>query len=492
MSQFIFLRVGGQVIILKNKIKWFYSLRFKLILSYMLISFIPLVIFSFFITNSIKNYFKNDRSKYLLTDANIIARNISKGDYFFGKNINLFDEELEKKSLDGAYRILVLNKFYYVINDSNNTATGKVYIIPEVIDAIKKKDQSILRADSKQIYTCVPILNKNSEPIGTVLIISSAKEIFLIINQIQQKLFFLMGIIFAIIFISALFISHLIINPLKKILDVINKISLGHLNERIKIDNKDEFAKLAFSFNKMTDKLNQTEIAREEFVSNVSHELKTPLSAIKVLTESMLNETELPVNIYREFLGDINSEIDRMTNIVNDLLTLVKLDKNRSPLNISSVNFNNMLENIIKRLLPLAAKKNILLELTHETNNIFLQADEVKLSLAISNLIDNGIKYTPPNGKVKININADENFCYLAVQDNGIGINEAEQNKIFDRFYRIDKTRDRETGGTGLGLAITRSTILMHKGEISLTSQEGLGTTFFIKLPLRFKFTKRS
>ena len=115
MSRFIFLRVGGQVIILKNKIKWFYSLRFKLILSYMLISFIPLVIFSFFITNSIKNYFKNDRIKYLLTDANIIARNISKGDYFFGKNINLFDEELEKKSLDGAYRILVLNKFYYVI-----------------------------------------------------------------------------------------------------------------------------------------------------------------------------------------------------------------------------------------------------------------------------------------------------------------------------------------------------------------------------------------
>ena len=301
-----------------------------------------------------------------------------------------------------------------------------------------------------------------------------------------------MGIIFAIIFISALFISHLIISPLKKILDVINKISLGHLNERIKIDNKDEFAKLAFSFNKMTDKLNQTEIAREEFVSNVSHELKTPLSAIKVLTESMLNENELPVNIYREFLGDINSEIDRMTNIVNDLLTLVKLDKNRSPLNISSVNFNNMLENIIKRLLPLAAKKNILLELTHETNNIFLQADEVKLSLAISNLIDNGIKYTPQNGKVKINIKADENFCYLSVQDNGIGINEAEQNKIFDRFYRIDKTRDRETGGTGLGLAITRSTILMHKGEISLTSQEGLGTTFSIKLPLRFKFTKRN
>lgn len=492
MIRFIFLHVGGQVIILKNKIKWFHSLRFKLILSYVSISFIPLIIFAFFITDSIKNYFKNDRSKYLLTDANIIADNISKGDYFFGKNRNLLDAELEKKSLDSAYRILVLNKNYLVINDSNKTATGKTYIIPEVIDTNKNKDRSVLKTKTKKIYTCAPILDKKANQIGTVLIVSSAKEIFSIVSQVRQKLFLLIAFIFAIISLLALSFSYLIINPLKNILDVINKFSLGHLDERINIKSQDEFSKLAFSFNAMAEKLNQTENAREEFVSNVSHELKTPLSAIKVLTESMLNEKELPTNIYQEFLGDINSEIDRMTNIVNDLLTLVKLDKNRSPLNISSINFNIMLENIIKRLLPLASKKNIELEFINQKHNIFIQADEVKLSLAISNLIDNGIKYTQNDGKVKININADENFCYLSVQDNGIGINESEQHKVFDRFYRTDKTRDRETGGTGLGLAITKSTILMHNGEIKLESEEGFGSTFSIKLPLRFKFTKRN
>ena len=114
-----------------------------------------------------------------------------------------------------------------------------------------------------------------------------------------------------------------------------------------------------------------------------------------------------------------------------------------------------------------------------------LQADEMKLSLAISNLIDNGIKYTPSGGKVKINIDSDENFAYITVQDNGIGINESEQEKIFERFYRIDKTRDRETGGTGLGLSITNSTIIMHNGNIKLTSDEGLGTTFVITIPLK-------
>ena len=233
----------------------------------------------------------------------------------------------------------------------------------------------------------------------------------------------------------------------------------------------------------MTDRLEQIENAREEFVSNVSHELKTPLSSIKVLSESILNEKDTPLEVCREFLGDINSEIDRMTHIVNDLLTLVKLDKKRFPLNMSKINLRQTLENITKRLLPLAHKKNITLELKCD-KNIFLTGDEVKLSLAISNLIDNGIKYTQSGGKVKINAYSDKNFVYINIQDNGIGINIDEQDKVFERFYRVDKTRDRETGGTGLGLSITHSTINMHNGEIKLESAEGIGTTFYITLPI--------
>ena len=427
-----------------------------------------------------ENYFRKDRSKILLTDANIIATNIA--NYMDDKN--KFDYEIEKKSEEGGYRIIVFDTMGTVINDSNKSDIGKIYIIPEVIDTLKKKDHTVLRKKERRFYSCASILNQKSEKIGAVLIVSSAEEIFSVLDEIRKKLFLITIFTCAIIFVLAFFIANLIMEPLKKILAVLEKISAGQLDQRIEIKNKNEFAQLASSFNKMTNKLAQIENTREEFVSNVSHELKTPLSEIKVLTESMLNEKDIPLDIYQEFLSDINSEIDRMTNIVNDLLTLVKLDKKRFPLNISDTNLNNMLENIIKRLTPLADKKNIELEFTCN-KNIMLQADEMKLSLAISNLIDNGIKYTPSGGKVKINIDSDENFAYITVQDNGIGINESEQEKIFERFYRIDKTRDRETGGTGLGLSITNSTIIMHNGNIKLTSDEGLGTTFVITIPLK-------
>jgi signal transduction histidine kinase len=218
----------------------------------------------------------------------------------------------------------------------------------------------------------------------------------------------------------------------------------------------------------------------------VSHELKTPLSSIKVLTESILLQENVPSEVYREFLEDINSEIDRMTAIVNDLLSLVKLDYNGAKLNIAETDMNRLLRDIIKRLKPLADNKNI--DLSFEAaKEVNVDADEVKLSLAISNLVENGIKYTPMDGKVKVSVDADHQNCYITVQDTGIGISEQEQSKIFDRFYRVDKTRDRETGGTGLGLAITHSTVMLHNGTVQIISGEGEGATFIVSLPLKYQ-----
>jgi len=308
------------------------------------------------------------------------------------------------------------------------------------------------------------------------------QEIFAHMNLIKQKLFLFAFVSCIIVFIIIFFLCDIFIRPLKKILFVINKIASGELEARINLNKHDEFSQLANSFDNITSKLEHIEAIREEFVSNVSHELKTPLSTIKVLCESLLNEKNLSQEIHKEFLSDINSEIDRMTNIINDLLTLVKFNRKRFPLNLSEINLNNTLENIIKRLTPLACKKNIEIEFTHN-KNIILQADEMKFSLAISNLIDNGIKYTQSGGKIKINTDIDEKFIYITIQDNGIGISEQEHEKIFHRFYRVDKTRDRETGGTGLGLSISQSAIIMHHGNITLTSEEGLGTTFTVTMP---------
>ncbi|MDE6182374.1 MAG: HAMP domain-containing histidine kinase, partial [Eubacteriales bacterium] len=163
---------------------------------------------------------------------------------------------------------------------------------------------------------------------------------------------------------------------------------------------------------------------------------------------------------------------------------LVKLDYKEAGLVIEETNLNYMLEDIIKMVGPLAEQKNI--EITTEfLKNVVVDADEMKLSLAISNLVENAIKYTCPEGSVKVILDSDHQNAFITVQDTGIGISEEEQGKIFNRFYRVDKTRDRETGGTGLGLSITHSAVLLHKGSIKVSSKEGKGSTFVVRIPIK-------
>ena len=231
--------------------------------------------------------------------------------------------------------------------------------------------------------------------------------------------------------------------------------------------------------------MQKIENTRQEFVSNVSHELKTPITSIKVLADSLLVQEDAPVELHREFLVDISEEIERENKIINDLLSLVKLDKVADDMNISSININELLEQILKRLSPIAKKLNI--EMIYESfRPVMAEVDEVKLSLAISNLIENAIKYNVIDGWVRVSLNADHKYFYVKVSDSGIGIPEEDQDLIFERFFRVDKARSRGTGGTGLGLSITKNVILMHKGAVKIFSRENEGTTFTVRVPINY------
>ena len=206
---------------------------------------------------------------------------------------------------------------------------------------------------------------------------------------------------------------------------------------------------------------------------------------MKVLADSLLMQEEVPNEMYREFMSDMVEEIDRESKIINDLLTLVKMDKKSSALNIAPVNINALIELLLKRIKPIAAKRNI--EVVFESfREVIGEIDEVKLTLAFSNLIENAVKYNNDGGSVYVSLNADHKFFYVKVQDTGVGIPEDCQAQVFERFYRVDKARSRDTGGTGLGLAITRNAILMHKGAIKLYSEPGEGTTFTVRIPLKY------
>ncbi len=442
------------------------------------------------ILSNIEAVYTESETKKMQFAAGIVAG--SAANYF--NNLNdeamrqTFTQTIRDKSTDGGYRILVFNSGMRVIEDSNrNTRVSyvdKTEIIPEVVSTLSGRDEVRLRAKEQAIYASSAILDAESNRVGAVLLVSSVEAIFSQLDQVRSSvlLYSLLSGLFIVMLVF--FVSQFLLEPLKTILRVVQKITIGHLSERIPLSGKDEYSELARAYNNMTEQLEQVDKTREEFVSNVSHELKTPLSSMKVLSESLLLQEEAPAETYREFLQDITSEVDRMTNIVNDLLALVKIDQREQGLHIQPTEVNKMVEDILKRLSPLAEQKKVVL-LYEDVRAVLIDADEMKLSLAISNIVENGIKYTPRGGTVKVIVDADHQNAFITIQDTGIGIGEEEQSKIFNRFYRVDKTRDRETGGTGLGLAISHSTVLMHNGSIRLTSKPDEGSVFVIRIPIR-------
>ena len=184
-------------------------------------------------------------------------------------------------------------------------------------------------------------------------------------------------------------------------------------------------------------------------------------------------------------MTDIAEEIEREDKIINDLLSLVKMDRTSADLNISEVDINALVELIMRRLRPIAKRRDV--QLVYESlRPVTASVDEVKLTLALSNLVENAIKYNKEHGFVKVTLDADHQFFTVKVEDSGVGIPKEALEHIYERFYRVDKSRSREIGGTGLGLAITRSAILMHRGSIKVASIEGEGTDFTVKIPLKY------
>ena len=444
--------------------------------------------FQFIIISSLQTHHINRRGNEIKLEAFAIANYVA-GWYGFdnleeaGPRAVLSDSMIRRSNALGL-RILVINDSASVIADSNTPSrAGQTLISAEVLNAIAGNDTASSMPESQTLHVAVSAIDTVSGRTGAVLLIASTVDIFESLADIQGTLM-LTTLLVGILGVVLIFlVSHYLIAPLKRTVTAVTRMTTGQLSLRIPVKGKDEYAILATAFNDMTQKLDEVEKSREEFVSNVSHEMRTPLSAIKVLSESILQTEEAPIAMYREFMEDINGEVDRMADITRDLLALVKVDQRERELNTAPVDLTLLTENILKRLAPLADRKNIAL-LYEVERDITLSADEIKLSLAISNIVENGIKYTPKGGTVKVTIDADYQYAKIIIQDTGIGIPEDEQDKIFNRFYRVDKTRDRETGGTGLGLAISRSTVMLHGGRIRLTSKLDEGSVFTIWLPL--------
>ena len=360
-------------------------------------------------------------------------------------------------------------------------------ISKEVVKCFQKlKESSYYDRKNSYIEMTMPIPGADGERAQGVLLISiSTEEIVSSIDILEQKGLRILVISGGLVLIFGYILAGILIKPFAKITKAIEDITDGFQDEKISVPDYTETELITDAFNKMLGRVQSLDTSRQEFVSNVSHELKTPLTSMKVLADSLVGQENVPVELYQEFMQDIAAEIDRESKIITDLLTLVKLDKKASNMNIELVNINELLDMILKRLHPIAAKRNIELIL-EGFRPVDAEIDETKLSLAISNLVENAIKYNKDEGWVRVSLNADHKYFYVTVTDSGLGIPEESIDHIFERFYRVDKSHSTEIEGTGLGLAITRSAIMMHHGAIRVKSQVGEGTTFSVRIPLTF------
>ncbi|MDD6035134.1 MAG: HAMP domain-containing sensor histidine kinase [Lachnospiraceae bacterium] len=391
-------------------------------------------------------------------------------------------------------RIILLNSNLQVVKDTAEREEGKTLISEEPIYAMQGEIQTYYNEKERKAEVILPIVvganaENNGQVIGVMIFEGSLADIVSAQELFRENIVVLMIGAAILLLGAALVISWCMIKPLRTLSGQIEHAAETYEGtEMIKSTGYLEVEQIAEAFRGMMEKTVATEKSRQEFVSNVSHELKTPLTAIKVLSDSLVLEPDVPIEMYREFINDINSEIDREAKIVNDLLALVKLDKTSGEMHIAEVNINELLEIILKRLKPLALKRGI--EMIFESyRTVLAEIDEVKMSLVFTNLIENAIKYNRDGGRVMVSLNADHRYFYAKIEDTGIGIPEEEQGLIFDRFYRVDKARSRETGGTGLGLSITKSAVQMHKGSIKVQSIPGVGSIFTVRIPLSYVLT---
>ena len=465
------------------------TLRFKLFLSYILISVVPLVLLWSIISSSIQDEFLDRDLGALRVGATQLSTQLASANFMHDADARYpWSETLLTESSRLSSRIFVADTMATIIFDSQDLMVGQTSANANILNTIDGEHSysHVTGEYGTMIESAVAILDGDNNVAGVVMLRRTTTEAMDIMGNINDRTMWLLIGIGIAVTIVVLIVASWLLRPLSRVLTAVKRISEGHLNQRIQLNGKDEISALGVAVNNMAQKLESVELTRQEFVSNVSHELKTPLSSIKVLSESLLHKEGLPEATYQEFLWDISTEVDRMTDIINELLSLVRLDEVELPLNIDTFPLTIMLEEAVKRLRPLAVKKKVKIE-TYSPGEIYLEGDEIKLSLAITNLVENAIKYSREDGVVKVTLEVDSKNAFVTVSDNGIGISEEDQERVFSRFFRADKGRDRETGGTGLGLAITHKTILLHKGSIKLSSKIGEGSIFTARIPLHNK-----
>ncbi len=464
----------------------FYSIRFRLTASFLVIILAVMVIISFFLYNILERYYI-DNFTDSLERSGFLAADFVSGQLRGQVNSVRLSVLAENMSRQSQARVLFADQQALVVGDSIRVGglLNQVLEHNDVRNALNGNVSSSMafseRLQQNVMQMAVPVREENDLVAGVVFLSASLDEVYRTLNDIRRFLFFATVLAMAVVGGGSVAFARLFTGPIEELTTAARRMADGKLEQHIEIRSGDEIGRLAEQFNLMAKRLNFYTSNLKKFAADVAHEVRTPLTTMSLLTKA-LKEHDMAPEQQKEFIDDLDNELERLVALVNDLLELSKLEKNR--IELEEINLTRFLQDMVIDSQYRFARGGLELvdELAEEV--LVVSAAPLQLRQVLSNLLDNALNYTDPGGTVTIYLYQADSDAVVKVEDTGCGIPEDDLNYIFERFFRVDQARSREAGGTGLGLAIVSEIIAKHNGRVWVESEEGFGSSFYFSLPL--------
>ena len=480
----------------REKVPFFSSLQTKYALSYLVIFAVVLVLLNTYPVLASQDLLFASKRDSLKSQAAVMSSALMELETLSADQVTRVMNMLDTMGLD---RVLVTDPAGLVLYDSTRAGEEepegdappeeaeeepeyRYALLQEVVYALRGNDVTYSRyADSCFISTAAAPIVYRGMVIGSIYILELDKAQGELLLSLQQNLRTISLVIAGVTLVMSAFFSKMLTARIAALLRAIRIVGEGEYGHRLQPAGKDELAHLAEEFNQLTDRLQTTEEVRRRFVSDASHELKTPLASIRLLADSILQNQEMDRETVQDFVSDIGEEAERLTRITEHLLSLTRLDS--LPVGETSiVDLSAVGRRAVSMLLPVADAAQVTIETTWKSG-CTLRCTEDDLYQICFNLIENAVKYNFPGGKVFVSTRRNGDQVLFEVADTGIGIPEEELPKVFNRFYRVDKARSRAAGGTGLGLSIVRDTVRRHGGWVTAQRREPEGSVFTVGFP---------
>lgn len=459
----------------------FRSTHFRYAMTYVIITFVVLLFLNIYSSNISRALIYNSKEASLEEKCQLAAAKIADLEVINSKTVADAVSEIDSLRVT---RLIITNRYGLSIYDSASPAmsSGRYILFPEIVQALKLNNVFTCNYNngSLQSNAATPIVSYGML-IGCVYITEYDISQGSLLRSLQNNILMITIVLEVAVIIFSLSFSAAFTTRLRRIMTSMRIIRSGDYSHKVEMGGNDELTVLGNEFNNLVAKLRVSEDKRRQFVSDASHELKTPLASIKLLTDSIL-QNPMDAETIHEFVRDIGNEADRLNRMSMKLLSLSKIDSQVDN-SCEIIDIAPTARRVIRMLSAIAQEYNITIEsdLAENCPVLILEDDLYQI---IFNLVENGIKYNLPGGDLRVTVYRQADDAILKVIDSGVGIPEASISQIFERFYRVDKARARKSGGSGLGLSIVHSIVERNRGEISVESTVGQGTTFTVTFPI--------